>query len=117
MAKLTLPTNSGHFAAMIMVEKELFMGRRFFSDEFRQRAVRLARQPGCSIGSVAAELGVTPASIRNWLRAQDVASSATATTHAALTAQIRLLQAENQRLSMEYEILKKATEFFSKPQP
>ena len=41
--------------------------RRRFTDEFKREAVRLARQPGTTVSSVARDLGVDISVLRRWV--------------------------------------------------
>ncbi len=43
-----------------------------FSMEFRREAIRLLESSGRSVPQLAAELGVSPQSLRNWSRQLDV---------------------------------------------
>jgi len=90
------------------------MPRRVFTDEFRQRAIRLARQPGTSVGSVATELGITDTTLRNWIKADTLSTTGGTMAQSALQQQVRELQSEVAKLRMERDILKKATAFFAK---
>jgi transposase len=46
--------------------------RPAYPPEFRREAVELVRSSGRTIPQVAAELGVSPQSLRNWVRQTDV---------------------------------------------
>jgi transposase len=85
-----------------------------FSEEFRREAVRLARDPKQSVPALAAELGISVTTLRNWLRAAGPEPAVAPARVVSLEEQVRRLQRENDRLREEREILKKATAFFAK---
>lgn len=91
--------------------------RRRFSVEFKREAVQLVESQGLSVAEAARRLDVCENLLRKW-RQQfgEVAGSAPARTlqQTALEAENRRLRAENARLLMEREILKKATAFFAR---
>lgn len=94
------------------------MGRRKYTREFKESAVRLVRQQGYTVPQAAKSLGVDAANIRGWLKVvgDDVVEPA-ASNDAALRAENQRLRKENARLLTEREILKKAATFFAKEQP
>ncbi len=95
------------------------MARRSFTLEFKTSAARLVREQGYSVPQAAQSLGVDPRSIRDWVAkiAPRPPATAPATADAELRQEVERLRAENKRLLMEREILKKATAFFAREQP
>jgi transposase len=89
------------------------MVRRKYSLEFKQSAVQLVREREYTVVEASKSLGVDASSIRWWLKKFPVNGSPAA-TEGGLRAEIRQLRAENKRLLMEREILKKATAFFAR---
>jgi len=87
-------------------------GRRRFTFEFKQSAVRLVMQEGLSLAEAARRLGVRESLLRNWRRSIKLSDSPAQA--GGLEAEVLRLQAENERLRMEREILKKATAFFAR---
>jgi transposase len=101
-------------------EEESPMPRRLFTLEFKTSAARLVREQGYSVAQAAQSLGVDPRSIRDWLAKfapPPQAGAAPAAADAELRQEVERLRAENKRLLMEREILKKATAFFAREQP
>ncbi|MFM8584300.1 MAG: IS3 family transposase [Planctomycetaceae bacterium] len=84
-------------------------GRRRFTFEFKQSAVRLVMQEGLSLAEAARRLGVRESLLRNWRRSIKLSDSPAQA--GGLEAEVLRLRAENERLRMEREILKKATAF------
>ena len=86
--------------------------RRNYTDEFKTEAVKLVTEQGYSVAVAARNLGVSANSLRNWKQ-----KLATANEDETMTEDEQLelanLRAENQRLRMERDILKKATAFFA----
>lgn len=92
------------------------MARRSkYSEEFRERAIRVARESERSIAEVARDLGVHPETLRVWVRQaeaddgtrRDLLSTAEREELAALRKEIRDLRRSN-------EILKAASVFFAR---
>lgn len=93
------------------------MGRRKFTREFKESAIRLVQQQGYSATQAARNLGVDPASIRAWLvKFGGAVDGPAAGGDGALRAENQRLRKENARLLMEREILKKAAAFFAREQ-
>lgn len=88
--------------------------RRKFTAEFKADVVRLCESE--SIVEVARRLDLTETAVRAWVKQAQV--DAQGGTADALTtderAELARLRRENKRLTMEREILKKATAFFAK---
>ena len=86
-----------------------------YSPEFRRQAVELVRSSGASIPQIADELGVSPQSLRNWVKQGQLDS---AERRDGLTSdereELRRLRRENRRLQQEREILKAAAAFFAR---
>jgi len=94
------------------------MGRRKFSREFKVSAVSLVQQQGYSVAQAATSLGVDPASLRSWVKRFATDQGAAQPEGAlAVQAELRRLREEVRRVTMERDILKKATAFFAKESP
>jgi len=83
-----------------------------YSAEFRAEAVRRARSSDESLLSIARELGVSHASLRNWVAAARPKPETPLSDDER--SELKKLRKENRELRMEREILKKATAFFAK---
>jgi len=90
--------------------------RRAFTTEFKAEAVRLVRESGTSVPTVARELDLTETALRSWVRQAEVDAGRGAP--GALTSEEReelgRLRRETRTLRMERDILKKAAAFFAK---
>jgi len=87
--------------------------RRKFTDDFKAETVKLIRESGRTVGSVARELDLTETAVRNWMKRAATSGSAD-TLSPEERAELRRLRKENSELRMEKEILRKATAFFAK---
>ena len=91
--------------------------RRTFTPEFKAQAVKLVTEQGKSLAEVARDLDLGESMLRAWKQALTKGAD-----HAfpgrgsppALEEELRRLRAENKRLTMERDILKKATAFFAR---
>jgi transposase len=86
--------------------------RPAYPPEFRREAVELVRSSGRSIPQVANELGVSPQSLRSWVKQVQLDRGE---RRDGLTSdereELRRLRRENRRLEQEREILEKAAAF------
>jgi transposase len=82
--------------------------------EFRREAVELLRRSGKSVPQLAAELGVSPQSLRNWSRQIDVDEGRANGLSSDEREELRRLRRELRTVTEEREILKKAAAFFAK---
>lgn len=92
-------------------------GRRKFSEEFKREAVALVLEHGYSCEAAGRSLGVRGGLVGRWKREiEDKAGEAFPGKGKRSGEQQRIheLEAENRRLRMEKDILKKATVFFAK---
>ena len=93
--------------------------RRAFMKEFKAQAVRIVRESGTAVGTVARELDLTETALRSWARQAEIEGGRGAP--GALTTEEReelgRLRRENRTLRMERDILKEATAFFAKENP
>ncbi len=85
-----------------------------YSMEFRREAVRLLRSSGRSVPQLAAELGCSPQSLRNWSRQIDVDAGKVDGLTSDEREELRRLRRELRTVTEEREILKKAAAFFAK---
>jgi transposase-like protein len=87
--------------------------RRQFSPEFKDEALRMVNHSDDSLTKIARDLGLSRATLRNWVTkaAQPLARDALTETERAELARLRR---ENRQLQMERDILKKATAFFAR---
>ncbi len=86
-----------------------------YTAEFKELAVTRVKN-GQGIGPVARELGLVEQTLRNWVKAAARGTLNPPGGHAVTPEQMELsrMRAENARLRMENEILKKATAYFAK---
>ena len=85
------------------------------SREFREEAVRQAKQSQEPLSRVARELGVNYGTLRAWLKdAAEMAAANAPMTESDAVSEVRRLRKEVHELRLEREILKKATAFFAK---
>jgi transposase len=91
--------------------------RRTFTSEFKVEAVKLVTEQGRSFAEAAANLGIAESLLRKWKKDRDAQGDQALPGKGhipALEEELRRLRAENKRLQMERDILKKATAFFAK---
>jgi transposase len=91
--------------------------RRSFTPEFKAEAVKLVTEQGRSFVEAARDLDIGESTLRSWRQAiiadgdQAFPGKGNPPAHEE---ELRRLRAEVKRLSMEREILKKATAFFAR---
>jgi transposase len=91
--------------------------RRSFTPEFKVQAVKLVTEQAKSIAEVARDLDLSESLLRGWKQALATEGDSAFPGHGnmpALEEELRRLRAENKRLQMERDILKKATAFFAR---
>ena len=93
--------------------------KRRFSEEFKRDAVSLIHQEGYTLKAASERLGIHESVLGKWKRRLTASSDTTeqpplADDSSAVQAELRRLRAENRRLQLERDILKKATAFFAK---
>ena len=91
--------------------------RRTFTPEFKVQAVQLVTEQGKSVAEVARDLDLSESLLRSWKQALAATGVQAFPGHGnppALEEELRRLRAENKRLTMERDILKKATAFFAR---
>lgn len=97
--------------------------KRKFTSEFREEAVRMVLQERVTVLEAARRLEISAKTLANWVRVARqgkmprtgvAASDRKAPSVSELEMEVSKLRAENARLKMEKEILKKATAFFVK---
>jgi transposase len=82
--------------------------------DFRREAVELLRRSGKTVPQLAAELGISPQSLRNWAKQLDVDDGRAAGLSSDEREELRRLRRELRTVTEEREILKKAAAFFAK---
>jgi transposase len=93
------------------------MARKSYSKEFRESAVKMVTEQQRRVPEAAKNLGVLEATLRYWLKMhRQRTGTGQAAEDRALRKKVRELEAENQKLRLEREILKKAAAFFAKEQ-
>ena len=86
-----------------------------YPPEFRERAVRIARESDRPIAAVARDLGMHPETLRVWVR-QDEADDGSRSDRLTTTEceELAALRRENRDLRRSNEILKAASVFFAR---
>jgi transposase len=85
-----------------------------YSPDFRREAVALLRSSGKTVPQIAAELGVSPQSLRNWAHQSKVDDGPAEGLTSSEREELRRLRRELRVVTEEREILKKAAAFFAK---
>ena len=91
--------------------------RRTFTPEFKVQAVKLVTEQAKSIAEVARDLDLSESLLRGWKQALAAEGDRAFPGHGnvpALEEELRRLRAENKRLTMERDILIRATAFFAR---
>jgi transposase len=89
--------------------------RQSYTLEFKELAVKRIKD-GQSFSTVAKELGINEQTLRNWSSAASIGALTGFSTKPVSAEQMELsrLRAENVRLKIEDEIIKKAAAYFAK---
>jgi transposase len=88
--------------------------RRQFTAEFKRDAVELVRTTGRPIAHIAAELGIYDSTLGAWVKQAAIDRGEREGLTSDERAQLRELQAENARLRMERDLLKRTVAFWVK---
>jgi transposase len=88
--------------------------RRGFSKEFKRDAVKLVRSSGRPIAAVARELGIYDSTLGNWVRQDRIDRGEAEGLTTEERVRLRQLEAENTRLRMERDLLKRIVAFWVK---
>ena len=92
-------------------------GRRNYTAEYRQEAVRLVLDSGRAVAVVARELGVNEGTLGNWVnRYRREHADDEPPLAVNERARLRELEKQSRDLRMENEFLKKAAAFFARKQ-
>jgi len=86
---------------------------RPYPEEFRWKAIELARSSDRSINQIAEELGISGQTLRNWVHQAEVDVGKRGGLTSDERDEFRAMKRENKRLKMERDILKKAAAFFA----
>ena len=97
-------------------EKKKHDGKRY-DKEFKRAAAKLVTEQGYTPKRAATSLGVPVNTLQYWIKVFARRPQREAETLETLRLRNRQLEAENQRLRLEQEILKKATAFFASQNP
>jgi len=82
--------------------------------EFRRRAVQLARAGEQSVGQVAKDLGISESCLRRWMHLDQIETGDREGLTSAERKELVELRRRNRVLESEVEILKRAAAFFAK---
>lgn len=91
--------------------------RRSYTREFKVEAIKLVTDKGYSVAEAARSLGIGESLLRSWKQAFENEGRQAFPGHGNLPPieeELRQLRADNKRLLMERDILKKATAFFAR---
>ena len=97
-----------------MAEEQRKRPRRRFTPEFKRDAVERVRSTGRPIAEVADELGIYDSTLGNWVRQAQIDDGEREGTSSEERARLRELEAENARLRMERDLLKRTVAFWVK---
>src|SRR5215207_10297424 len=88
--------------------------RRGFSKEFKRDAVELVRSSGRPIAAVARELGIYDSTLGNWVRQDCIDRGEAEGLTTEERVRLQQLEAENTKLRMERDLLKRTVAFWVK---
>ena len=84
-----------------------------FPEEFRRRAVELAREGGKSIPKLAEDLGISESGLRRGVAQADINDGTEPGVTSDELSELRRLRKENRVLKMERDLLSRAAAFFA----
>ena len=87
--------------------------RRNYTEDFKRDAVTLVTDQGYKVSEAARSLGIGDGLLRRWRQEFEQAAAATGLTIDERE-ELKQLRKENRLLRMEKEILKKASQYFSR---
>jgi transposase-like protein len=85
-----------------------------YPDEFRQRAIELARAGDKSVARIAADLGIATSCLRRWMKQDDIEGGRREGLSSDERAELVRLRRELRTAQMENEILRRAAAYFAK---
>jgi transposase len=85
-----------------------------YPDEFRQRAIELARTGDKSVARIAADLGIATSCLRRWMKQDDIEGGRREGLNTDERAELVALRRELRTAKMENEILRRAAAYFAK---
>ena len=85
---------------------------RKFSEEYKSDAIRMVIETGISIRQASKEIGIGQSTLDKWVRQYREAHQ-DATAKGSESEELKRLKAENHKLKLERELLKKAAVFFA----
>jgi transposase len=88
--------------------------RRQFTEEFKRDAVDLVRSTGRPIAQIAHELGIYDSTLGNWVRQDRIDRGEREGLTTDERARLARLEAENAKLQMERDLLKRTVAFWVK---
>src|SRR6266545_2502962 len=88
--------------------------RRQFPPEFKRDAVELVRTSGRPIAEIARELGIYDSTLGNWVKQDRIDRGEQDGLSSEQHARLRQLEADNARLRMERDLLKRTVAFWVK---
>jgi transposase len=83
-------------------------------EEFRRRAVELARSGEKPVADIARDLGISESGLRRWMAQSDVDEGRVEGISRDERAELVRLRRENRVQAMEIEILKRASAYFAR---
>ena len=92
------------------------MGKRTFSAEYREEAVKMVLETGRPIAAVARDLGINEGTLGNWVNKYRDEHPASEELSISERDRLKELEKKNRELRMERDFLKKAAAFFAKEQ-
>ena len=85
-----------------------------YPDEFRQRAIELARAGDKPVSRIAADLGIATSCLRRWMKQDDIDGGQRDSLSTDERAELVRLRRELRTAKMENEILRRAAAYFAK---
>jgi transposase len=94
--------------------------KRSYDQQFKREAVQLYETSNKSVAQIEADLGITPGLLNKWrakFKQQGEYAFPGSGHQTEADAELRRLRRENEVLRQERDILKKAIQVFSRPEP